>query len=304
MTRNQLVIDDARRAVLEFAHAFVDQRNKIDQAIGYRRVDGIADRLRVDAFQSKPIGILVLGIDSLRHRDHFRENVEFFGHAGPAAEQHIDDLLEIEQPERQLQIARIENQRAFAEAAAIFVMHVEQENPQVRPCLEDFVQQQRYAGRFADAGRAEHGEMLREHLFDIDIGEDGRVLLQGADIDLVRSARGIDRSQLLAGNQFDIVADGRIIGDAALEFGAIRYAENLAEQIDRGAGDVDVGGRQILAGYFGDHGDDGGIRAADADKPANGCPHRREAHLARSQKSHAGKGSTHRNHTSERCHSA
>jgi len=191
--RNQLVIDDARRAVLELAHAFVDQRNQVDQAIGNRGVDGIADHLGIDALQPEAIGVLVLGIDSLRHRNDFGENVEFFRHAGPAGEQHIDDLFEIEQPERQLQIARIENQRAVAETAAVFVVYVEQENPQIRPRLENLVQQQRHAARFADAGRAEHREVLTEHLLDVDIGDDGLILLQGADIDLIRSGRGIDR---------------------------------------------------------------------------------------------------------------
>ena len=230
--RNQLVIDDARGAVLELAHALVDQRDQIDQAIGHRRIDGVADRLGIDALQADPVGVLILGVDALRHRNDFGENVEFLGHAGPAGEQHVDDLFEIEQPERQFQVARIEHQRAVAEAAAIFVVDVEQEDAQVRPRFEDFVEQQRHAGRFADAGRAEHREMLGQHFLDIDIGDDRRVLLQGADIDLVRSARRVDRAQFLIGDQLDGVADGRIVGDAALEFGR-SAAEDFAEQIDR-----------------------------------------------------------------------
>ena len=74
--------------------------------------------------------------------------------------------------------------------------------------------------------------MLGKHLLDIDIGDDGAVLLQGADIDLVRSARRVDRAEVLVGDQVDGIADRRIIGDAALELGALA-AENLAEQVDR-----------------------------------------------------------------------
>ena len=133
--RDQLVIDDARGAVFELAHALVDQGNQVDQAIGHRRVDGIADRLGVEALQPDPVGVLVLGIDRLRQRDDFGEDVELFGHAGPAGEQHVDDFLEVEQPERQLQIARIDHQRAIAEAAAVLVVNVEQEDPQIRPRL-------------------------------------------------------------------------------------------------------------------------------------------------------------------------
>ena len=118
-------------------------------------------------------------------------------------------------------------------------MHVEQEDAQVRPRFKDLVEQQRYAGRLADAGRTEHGKVLREHFLDVDIGDDRRILLQRADVDLVRSARGVDRAQFLTGDQLDAIADGRIMGDAALEFGAFAAAD-LAEQVDRGAGDVPV----------------------------------------------------------------
>ena len=74
--------------------------------------------------------------------------------------------------------------------------------------------------------------MLGEHFLDVDIGDHGLVLLQGADIDLVRSARRIDRAKVLGGDEFDGIADRRIIGDAALEFGAFA-AGNFAEQVDR-----------------------------------------------------------------------
>ena len=85
--------------------------------------------------------------------------------------------------------------------------------------------------------------MLAEHFLDIDIGNDGLILLQGSDVDLIRTRRGVDRSKLLIGDQVDGVADGRIVCDAALKFGAYRGPEDFAEQIDRGAGDIDVRGR-------------------------------------------------------------
>ena len=140
--RNQLVIDDARRTIFELAHAFVDQRNQVDQTVGNRRIGGIADALGIDSLQAHPIGILVLRIDSLRHRDDFGKDVQFLRHAGPAGEQHVHDLFEIEQPEWQLQIARIENEGTVTKAAAVFVVNVEQEDAQVRPGSQNFIQQQ------------------------------------------------------------------------------------------------------------------------------------------------------------------
>src|SRR5437868_619888 len=93
--------------------------------------------------------ITVIGLPLAGSRNDLGENIEFVRNAGPPREQHIDDLFEIEKPERQLQIAWIEDERAVAEAAAVFVVNVEQENPQVRPRLENFVEQQRHASRLA-----------------------------------------------------------------------------------------------------------------------------------------------------------
>jgi hypothetical protein len=88
--------------------------------------------------------------------------------------------------------------------------------------------------------------VLGEHLFDVDIGNDRTVLLQEADVDLVGSRRRVDRAQLLTGDQVDRVADGRIVGDAALEFRLVAGVEDLAEQVDRGNGDVTVGAPEII----------------------------------------------------------
>ncbi len=303
--RDQLVVDDARGAVLELAHALVDQRDQVDQAIGHRRIDGVADLPRIDALQPKadPVGVLVLGVDALRHRNHFGEDVELVGHAGPAAEQHVDDLLEVEQPERQLQIPRVEHLGALAEAAAVLIVHVEQEDAQVRPRLQDLVEQQRYAGGFADAGGAEHREVLGKHFLDVDIGDDRTILLQRADIDLVRAARRIHRAQLLVRDQVGAVADGRIVGDTALELRPVT-AKDLAEQVDRGGRDVGLGRRQVLTRHFGDHGDDDRTRTADADEPADRRSHFRKLHLAAGQQPDPGLRAAHRDHTSEGCHSS
>ncbi len=64
-------------------------------------------------------------------------------------------------------------------------MYVEQEDTQIRPHAQNFVQQQRNAARFSDAGGAEHREVLAQHVLDIDISDDGGILLQRADIDLL-----------------------------------------------------------------------------------------------------------------------
>ena len=143
--------------------------------------------------------------------------------------------------------------------------------------------------------------MLGQHFLDVNIGNDRPVLLQGTDIDLVRAGRRVDGAQLLIGNQLDRIADGRIVGDAALELGTIP-AKDFAEQVDAGGGDVVIRAWQILAGYVGDHGDDGGSCAADADEATHRGADFRGGHLAYREQSDPGEGAAHRNHTSKGCH--
>ena len=137
----------------------------------------------------------------------------------PAAKQHVDDLIEIVEPERQLDVAGIEHQRVFAEAAAIFVVHVKQQHAKIGPRRQDLVQQQRHGARFADAGRAEHREMLAEHFVDFDAGDD-----RWRPVAACRPRWSCEQSlRKIKANSSDPmdahrVADGRIGRHAALEF--------------------------------------------------------------------------------------
>ena len=179
------------------------------------------------ALEHRPVaGAVVLRVVALRLRDQLGQHRDLLVDAGAAAEEDIDRLLEIEQPERQLQVSRIEHQRAVAEAARIFVVAVEQEQPQVRPRIEDLAQDQRDAARFADAGGAEHREMLAQHFVHIDVGADRGVLLQVADVDRVGAGDVVDQPQLVARDQRRRIADRRIVGDAALE--VVRAARRAA----------------------------------------------------------------------------
>ena len=104
-----------------------------------------------------------------------------------------------------------------AEAAAVFVVDVENEKPQIGAGLDDLLQQQRNRARFADTGGAEHGKMLAHHFVDVEAGGDGGVELQMPDVDHARAAGMEDQAQLARGDKSHRVADRRIGGDAALE---------------------------------------------------------------------------------------
>ncbi|MGY4470569.1 hypothetical protein ACVWWK_006278 [Bradyrhizobium sp. LB9.1b] len=145
-------------------------------------------------------------------------------------------------------------------------------------------------------------EVLGEHFLDVDIGDDGAILLKEADIDLVGAGRRVDRAQLLARDQVDGIADGRIVGDAALEFGLAGGIEDFAQQVHRGDCDQIVGAREVLAGHLGDHRDDDRAGAADADETADGGPNFRVRHPAFSQQPDPRERSANRNHASKGCH--
>ena len=160
----------------------------------------------------------------------------------------------------------------LAEAAAIFVVPVEQEDAQVRPGLEDFLQQQRDAARLADAGGAEHGKMLAQHLVHVDMRGDRDVLLEMADIDRVNRRDVVDEPQFGAADQVRRVADRRIFADAALEIllaACVRL--DLAHQVDarRAAIAAFARDRGRLHGHFRDHADEQRGAPRDAEKLAD-----------------------------------
>jgi hypothetical protein len=127
-----------------FAHARIEQRQKIGDTVGDRHIERIARGCGV-GLDRQPAGRGCLRVSGLGQRNDLGENIDLFFETWPAAEEHVDDLVEIVQPERQLDVARVEHLRLGAETAAIFVVHVEKKHAQIRPCGEDQMQQQCHA---------------------------------------------------------------------------------------------------------------------------------------------------------------
>ena len=76
----------------------------------------------------------------------------------------------------------VEHLRLVAEAAAVFVVRIDQEDAQVRAASRRiFCSRMRDAARLADAGGAEHGEMPAHQVVDVDVDADAAILLQIAD---------------------------------------------------------------------------------------------------------------------------
>src|SRR5579884_133336 len=130
--------------------------------MGHRGIDGVADIL-IEPLQ----GAAILRVVRLGERNDFSKNADFLISGWSATKQNIDDLLEIEQPERQLQVPRIDDVGAVTETAAVFVMHIEQQPAELRPRLHDLLKDERHRARFANAGSAKDGKVLAEQFIDV-----------------------------------------------------------------------------------------------------------------------------------------
>ena len=152
---------------------------------------------------------------------------------GRAAEEDVDDFLEVEQPERQLDVARREHLRGFAEEAAVFVVRVDQEDAQVRARPLQLVQDDRDARGLADAGGAEHGKVPADQLGAVEVAADAGILLQVPDIDRARAGQLVDDAQVGVRHHRGAVADRGIVRDATLEArAAAAIAHDLAHQVE------------------------------------------------------------------------
>ena len=234
---DQLVIERGARTVLKLAHALVEEIDQILDAIGHRRIGGEAGIFRFALLGQQAIAaaraIAILQIGAFGERNDFRQDFDFFLDAGPAAEEGVDGLLEIEQPERQPQIARIEHIGLVAEATAIFVVRIDQKDAQVRTGIENLLQDDGDATRFADAGGAENGEVTADQIVDVDMNADILVLLQVTDMGVVGIGGAIDHAQFTLAEHGRAIADVGIFGDTALKARCATVAvEKFADQVE------------------------------------------------------------------------
>ena len=273
---DQLVIDHARGAIFQLAHALVEQVDQVFDPVGHRRVSGEAAVARIALLGDRAFGAgAILQIDRLCHRNDFRQNLDFLVDARPAAEEGVDRLFEIEQPERQANVARREHLRLVAEAVAIFVVRIDQENAQIRPRLENLLQNDGNAARLADAGGAENRKVAAHQLVDVDVDVDVRILLQVADMGAIGIGRAVDQLQLAFAEQHGAVADIGIFRDAALEARRAGLAgPDLADQIEpRHLAVVLHAARschELLLADIGDQPDDDGLARQQAHEFSDG----------------------------------
>src|SRR5262249_18033906 len=119
--------------------------------------------------------------------------------------------------EGKFEVLRVDHLRAIAEAAAIFVMRIQEKYPDVGAGFENLMQKDSNSARLADAGRTQNREMLVQHVVHIDMGTDGMVLMEVADIDDGGCADREGQPQLRRAGTYCAISDRRMVDDTALE---------------------------------------------------------------------------------------
>jgi hypothetical protein len=204
-------------------------------------------------------------------RDELGEDLHFLVDPGAAAKEDVHRLLEIEEPEGEPDVLWRQHVGAVAETPAVFVVRVDDEDAQVRTRAKNFVQHQGDAGRLADAGRTQQGEVPTDQPVNVEVSADRVVLLQLPDIDGVSTRHIEHRPQGGSAKEFGRIADGRIFLDAALEARAATVVRpDLTEQINRAGRMARCGaGRRVVERNLGEHADHQRASGPDAEEPAD-----------------------------------
>ena len=166
--------------VFELTHALVDEARQIGNAVGHGCVDcetPLIDNATADLL----VFVAAAGaIAALGHRNEFLQDLDFRLTVG-IADQHLDGFFEIQEPQRQLHVARTDDLGPLGECRRVFVVRIEQHDMGVGILFQDGAQDQRRGARFSGAGRAQNSKVLAEQIVDIDHRCDRRVLTDASD---------------------------------------------------------------------------------------------------------------------------
>ena len=221
---------------VELADLLVDHREHVVDAIGDRQIDGDSRRPHRPrgATAEEVAGSVLLRVARLGERNEIGEEVDLLADARASAIDDVDELLEIEQPERQAQIARADDLGLVLEGGRVFVVRIDEEHARRLGSLQDAVEDERDRARLAATGRAEDREMLLQKVLHPERRLDGIVLAQSADRDRLLAMIVVDRLKVGGVHLVDGGADRRIGADAAVEgrLATVLRRADLALQLD------------------------------------------------------------------------
>ena len=184
-----------------------------------------------------------------------------------AAGEDVAQLLEVQEPEGQVQAVGADDFGQGAEGAAVFAVNVEHQDMGVLVGGERLLQHTGEGAGLAAAGGADDGEMLGEEIVGEQAGRDGGVLIEGADFKGGILDIGIDQSEVLAVGEIGVVADTGELRYAAAEGEARPVERELSDQQEIDDDFLAGGGGFDLKG--GDHADDDGVLGEDLGETAD-----------------------------------
>jgi hypothetical protein len=192
------------------------------------------------------VAALVGRVAQLGHRDEFAQDLDVGVAVGLAADEDLHDLLEVQKPERQIEVVRGDDLGALAEAGGVFAVDVEQQDVGLRVADEDALQDQRHDARLAGAGGAQHGEVLAQQLVQLGHRRDRGVLVDMAYANGLGEVAGIGPGKLTLAGAPDHVAERRIGGDAAAEAAVLVRFGRLVDVPRQLADELHLGDPELL----------------------------------------------------------
>ena len=141
--------------------------------------------------------------------------------AGILIDQDRRDLLEVQEPVGQLQVARVEQLGACAKPAFVLVVRIQHDHVTIRMRIQNRPQDHGHRTGLAGAGCAEHGKVLAQQV----VGDRERRQVGGVLERAETHRRGlrprIDGTQLLTIGGMDRAVERGMAGHAALEAPAV-----------------------------------------------------------------------------------
>ena len=169
------------------------------------------------SLQRGALAALVVHVSQLGDGNEFAQHLDIGLAVRLLADENLDDLLEVQQPERQVHVGRADDFRKVLEGMGIFAVDIEKQDMPLGVPLQDAAKQQCHGARFAGSGGAEDCEMLAQHLIDLDHGRYGFVLGDVAHADRGVAVIGIGLLELVLRGAEHGIAERWITRNAATE---------------------------------------------------------------------------------------
>jgi hypothetical protein len=148
---------------VQLSELLVDGRKHVGHPVGNRGIHRVA-AIVAFAAQERTGAFLPLPVAGLGEGNEVGKRIDLLLDARPPPIDHVGDLLEVEEPERQVQIAWADNGGLVGEGLMVLVVRVDQKNADGSVRLQELAQKQRNGAGLSATGRAEDSKMLLQEV--------------------------------------------------------------------------------------------------------------------------------------------